>query len=199
MTDDQLTIESLRNWSQALLWISVALPVLGGLAAGARYYVDRNEKQISSRLTESKIQSAKIEAADARREVDDLKLKSAPRSISVTQRAELIAKLKAFNGQPIAISCKMMDGESCQLAMQLIDIFREAGYQVSDLAKTSLNELPGYITVTFFGNTEPSALKQIVSILNSSGIHTKYEKINANSLGMEHENIIHIVVGSKSP
>ena len=199
MTDDKLIIESLRNWSQALLWISVALPVLGALAAGARYYVERSEKQISSRLTEGQIQSAKVKATDALREVGVLKMKSAPRSISTNQREKLIAELKAFNGQPIAFSCKMMDGESCNFAMQLIEIFREAGYQVPDLAKTSLNELPDYIVVTYFGNSEPSTLKDIVATLNSNEVSTKHEKIIESTLGVHYENILHIVVGTKRP
>ena len=49
MTAEEATIETLRRWSQLLLWASVVLPVLGALAVGARYYVERQEKQLSAR------------------------------------------------------------------------------------------------------------------------------------------------------
>ena len=47
----QVSIESLQFWSQILLWISIVLPILAALAAGARYYVERYEKKLSGQLT----------------------------------------------------------------------------------------------------------------------------------------------------
>jgi hypothetical protein len=68
-----VTIESLRFWSQILLWVSIILPFLAALAAGARYYVERYEKKLSAQLTAAEIQQAKEDATFARSEVADAK------------------------------------------------------------------------------------------------------------------------------
>jgi hypothetical protein len=50
MTMEEATIETLRRWSHILLWVSIILPALGALAAGARYYVERYEKSLSAEV-----------------------------------------------------------------------------------------------------------------------------------------------------
>jgi hypothetical protein len=72
MSVEETTIEGLRRWGQILLWVSVILPVFGAIAAGARYYVERYEKQISSKLTASAIQTAKNDAAEARVQLEGI-------------------------------------------------------------------------------------------------------------------------------
>lgn len=112
MPDDQLTIEALRRWSQILLWVSVILPVLGGLAAGARYYVERTEKSISSRLTTTLIQSAQTQAETARAELSDYKQRNAPRRLNPEQRHSIIAAASDIRSLSIIVACRMMDGVS---------------------------------------------------------------------------------------
>lgn len=67
----QVTIESLRFWSQILLWVSIILPFLAAVAVGARYYVERYEKKLSAQSTAAEIQQAKEDATFARSEVSD--------------------------------------------------------------------------------------------------------------------------------
>lgn len=43
-----VSIETLRRWSHVLLWVSIILPFLGALAAGARFYVERYEKRLTA-------------------------------------------------------------------------------------------------------------------------------------------------------
>lgn len=69
------TLKTLRYWSQILLWVSIILPSLGAIAAGARYYVERHERNFTSQLTAGAIEQAKGEATTARSEVADARQK----------------------------------------------------------------------------------------------------------------------------
>jgi hypothetical protein len=65
----QPDIETLRRWSQILLWVSIILPTLGAAAFAARYYVERYEKRLSSAQAEETIRSARQDSEAARRDV----------------------------------------------------------------------------------------------------------------------------------
>jgi len=199
MPDDQLTIESLRRWSQILLWVSVILPVLGGLAAGSRYYVERKEKQISSRVTSISIQNARGEAIAARKDLDDFKQQTAPRRLSDRQRSNIMEKAGQLKGLPIVVACRLMDGESCDFAADLVTTLREAGSVVPNLVSTSLNDLPGYIAVCVTANGNPGHAKLVADTLISGGLNVKLEAVQQNSLGAWQLGSIYIIVGRKQP
>ncbi|MFC0152627.1 hypothetical protein ACFFJ4_02910 [Xanthomonas dyei] len=198
MPDDQLTIESLRRWSQIFLWVSVILPVLGGLAAGARYYVERREKQISSRISTASIQSAQIEAFAARKELGEFKQQAAPRRLSDQQRAKIINTIQ-LKGLPIVVACRMMDGESCDFASDLVAAFTQAGSVVPDLVKTSLNDLPGYVAVSYTGEGNSAQIESVVDVLIASGIDARLEAVKQNSIGGWRSGAFYVIVGRKLP
>ena len=81
----QVSIESLRFWSQILLWISIVLPILAALAAGARYYVERYEKKLSGQLTTAEIQQAQEQASFARSEVAEARDKQQQAEAAVSK------------------------------------------------------------------------------------------------------------------
>jgi mannitol-specific phosphotransferase system IIBC component len=199
MTEEQVTIEGLRWWSQFLLWVSVILPLLGGIAAGARYYVERYEKQLSSRLTATAIQNAKDEALNAKNDLARFKEQSAPRKVSDSQKSILLKSLAPLRGQAIAFACKLMDGESCAYANSLAAVFREAGCAVPDVVQTSLNDLPGYVAITAYGTVPSALLAKVADALSPANIDAKIESIKENSVGNWYQNIPHIIVGRKSP
>lgn len=199
MASEQITIETLRWWSQILLWISIVLPSLGALAAGARYYVERYEKQLSGRLTVAAIEQAKGDAAAARSELSELKEKTAPRHISAEQRKMMLTKLGTLNGRPIAFACRLMDGESCDYATELARLFIEAGCEVPEPIKTSVNDLPGYLAITVHGKADDSVANGLAGVFQAAGIPAKIEAIKENSVGVWYPDLVHVIVGRKAP
>ncbi len=61
-----MELERLRHWSQILLWLSVILPLLGGLAAATRFYVDRHAASVASALQKREVEIAKEDATTAK-------------------------------------------------------------------------------------------------------------------------------------
>lgn len=199
MSAEEATIEGLRRWSQILLWVSVLLPVLGALAAGARYYVERHEKQLSSRITVSAIQQAKDDAATARTELTEVKQKTSPRVLSAEQRAVLLPSVAKLKGRTVAFACRMMDGESCDYATELAQFFLEGGCQVPEPIKTSMNDLPGYLAIVVPGKADTELAEALASAFRAAGIPAKLEAIKENSLGGWYTDVVHVVVGRKRP
>jgi hypothetical protein len=130
MFTEEATIETLRRWSHILLWISIALPVLGALAAGARYYVERYEKQLSGRLTANAITEARQGASAARRELSELKQKSAPRELSADQREKILGVLRRTKGAVQILY--PADTEAQIFAKRIGVVIREGGWEVTE-------------------------------------------------------------------
>jgi len=199
MTPEETAIETLRRWSHILLWVSIVLPALGALAAGARYYVERYEKQLSARITSAAIQQAKQDVAAARTELSEIKEKSSPRRLSVEQRKGMLPTIAKLKGRPVAIACRMMDGESCDYATELATFLREAGCQVPEPIKTSLNDLSGHLAVAVHGKADIEVAKVLVAALQAAGIPARIEAIQSNSLGTWYQDVVHLIVGRKAP
>lgn len=199
MALQEATIESLKRWSHVLLWVSIVLPTLGALAAGARYYVERYEKQLSGRMVGAAIERAREDAAAARAETAELKTKTAPRRLSDAQRAAMLPVLAILKGHPLGFACRMMDGESCDYAAELATFFLDAGCQVGEPIKTSLNDLPGYLAVVPRGKADREVAKLLARDLDAAGIPARLEEIKAESVGAWYDDAIHIIVGRKAP
>lgn len=214
------TIESLRRWGQFLLWVSIILPFMGALAAGARYYVERYEKRLSAKITDAAIRqatedatAARADAGSARQEqsqisedlvrskqqLTELRERAAPRHIAAEQRQAMMPILKRLRGRSIAVACRMMDGESCDYGSDLINVLREAGCIVPDMIKTSLNDFPGYVVVTNHGDDDASEMGTIADALRSGGQAVRVEAVAENSVGMWYPNVAHVIVGRKAP
>ncbi len=143
MTAENATIETLRRWSHVLLWVSIVLPFLGALAAGARYYVERYEKRLTAQVTARAIRQASDEATAARsdaattkeaqaqigqeliksqQDLTTLRQKTAPRRLSAAERDKMLPILANLRGKPVAVACRLMDGESCDYALDLSSV-----------------------------------------------------------------------------
>lgn len=145
MTAEQATIETLRRWSHLLLWVSILLPVLGALAVGARYYVERREKELSARTTTAAIQEAKRDAASA--------AKYEYRPLDLEMRARVADPLKRvrsrFSNRPLSVLVTYEPGApppTRQYAAELADLFRDAGFDVKG---------PDFATVYLLGPSFP--------------------------------------------
>ena len=199
MSPKEITIEGLRRWSQILLWISVLLPVLGAIAAGARYYVERYERQLSSRMTSAAIKRAQDEASNARSDVTQLRAETAPRALTDQQRRAMLPLVESIKGRPIAFACRMMDGESCDFGNELAQFFLSAGCQVPQLIKTSLNDLPGYLVITTHGAANEQVARSVLAAFKAAGIEARIEAVPPNSMGVWYNDIVHVIVGRKAP
>jgi hypothetical protein len=168
MSPDEATIEGLRRWSHILLWVSIVLPALGALAAGARYYVERHEKRLSGQITAAAVENARRAAETSQQELAELRGKSAPRRLSADQRQTSLPFLERLSGRPVVVACRMMDDESCDFATALAAVLREAGCAVPDVIKTSLNDLPGYLALAANGDVASEVLQTLEAALRAA-------------------------------
>ena len=83
-----------------------------------------------SKKLELQVETQKERAADAEKELLNLKEKLKPRSISFEKSKRLIDELKEFSLKEISISSPLGDGEAASYAMQFQKIFTEAGWKV---------------------------------------------------------------------
>jgi hypothetical protein len=199
MTPEETTIETLRRWSQILLWVSIVLPILAALAIGARYYVERYEKKLSGGITSAAIQQARQDASEARSELSALKERTAPRRLSPEQRQAMLPFIAKLRGRPVAFACRLMDGESCDYASELAALFLQAGCQVPEPIKTSLNDLAGYVALSPYGKVDTEIVQLLTSAFQAAGIAARIEAIKENSVGAWYQDVVHIIVGRKAP
>jgi hypothetical protein len=92
-----------------------------------------------------------------------------------------------------------MDGESCDYGSDIANVLREAGYTVPDIIKTSLNDFPGYVVVTNHGDSEANEAVIIADALRAGGQPARMEAVVENSVGMWYPDVVHVIVGRKSP
>ena len=199
VTTEEAAIEALRRWSHVLLWVSIVLPTLGALAAGARYYVERRATQLAGQITTRAIELAHQDAASARSELSDLKARTSPRQLLPEQRLAMQPFLQGLKGRPVAFACRMMDGESCDYVTELAQFFLEAGCEVPEPIKTSVNDLPGFVAITNHGNSDRQVAKLVKQALDAGGIPSQIQEIKENSVGVWYNDVVHVVVGRKKP
>lgn len=210
MTPEDATIETLRRWSQVLLWASVVLPVLGALAGGVRFYVERQEKQLSARITTEAINRATKEAATTRSHLANLEQKTAPRSLSPEQQKSLLGDLRAALEGGIAtkhilinklvVTAANGNQEAQSFAMQFVKIFKAAGFE------SELNlPIPGlrpdvigiHIGIKGSQNIPESALA-LAKILANAGIQSTISQMEPHFSSSFPEAQFVLAVGAKS-
>lgn len=122
-----------------------------------------------------------------------------PRHLSAEQRNVMLPTLAKLKGHPVAFACLMLNGESCDYATELATFFLEAGCQVPEPLKTSLNDLPGYLAITSHGKANPEVIQLLVSTFQAAGIPAKIEPIKESSVGAWYQDVVHVIVGRKRP
>ncbi len=212
-------IESLRRWGQILLWISIVLPSLGAVAVAARYYVERQEKRLSTVRSEEAIRAAREQAAAAnvvaseaqraqaeikaelgrsQQALEDLQVKTAPRHLSAGQRAALLKAIGSrLKGKPIAFASKFSDGESADFATDLATTFKQAECVVPALIQTSLNDSPGALVIVSRGNADQHIVSILATAFAAANIPAQVGTVPEGSIGSWYNDVVHVIVGRK--
>lgn len=191
MSTEEAMIESLRRWSHILLWISIVLPALGALAAGARYYVERSEKQLASRLTADAVSAARKEARSTRLELAELKQKNAPRELSTEQRATIIGILQRTKGNVQVLY--PADTEAEAFAKRIGAVIREAGWAATEEGAMSFGPVVGLRLEVHDEESAPSytsVLKEALEIAFQNVLFQKNKNVDKGTL--------RLTVGSRS-
>lgn len=140
-----------------------------------------------------------VEHYRSARTMHELSEKASPRHLTTAQRRAMAPLLARLSGRRVAFAFRMMDGESSDYTAELVRFFREAGCDVPDPVKTSLNDLTGYLAITPHGRVDNDTCELLSQIFRAADIPVKIEALNENSVGMWYDDVVHIVVGRKSP
>jgi hypothetical protein len=122
-----------------------------------------------------------------------------PRHLSVEQQRAMLPFLEKLRGRPVAFACRMLDGESCDYAVELATFFLHAGCQVPEPIKTSLNDLPGYLVLTTYGKVDTDIPELLARVFQAAGIPVRIEAIKEKSLARWYQDVVHVIVGRKAP
>jgi hypothetical protein len=140
-----MTLEALNQilkWTVAVLPFALAFAGVGALITG----------NIITTQKEAEIQSLK------------------PRAVTETQRRDLLHRLNNSHGR-VGFMTRLMDAESGDYADQLADIFKAAGWDIAPTVKTSLNDLPGFVTLAATNPNLAALADTVANALNAAGIH----------------------------
>ncbi len=122
-----------------------------------------------------------------------------PRHLTVEQRQAMMPLLEKLRGRPVAFACRMLDGESCDYATELATLFLQAGCQVPEPIKTSLNDLAGYLAIAAYGNIDIDMPAQLAIVFQVAGIPARIEAVNESSVGTWYRDVVHVIVGRMAP
>jgi hypothetical protein len=110
----------------------------------------------------------------------------------------MLPLVRSLKGSQIAFACRMMDGESCDYATELAGFLANVGCQVPDLIKTSLNDLPGYLTISTRGQVDPYLGNELLAAFTAAECR-EGRTVKENSIGTWYNDAVHVVVGRKAP
>ena len=140
----------------------------------------------------------RAEIASTRSDLSNLRSTTAPRHLSQEQRDAMNRLVGKLKGRPLAFACRMMDGESCDYATELAAFFLQAGCQVPEPIKSSLNDLAGYLAIVTRGKADPGVAHAVLNALEAARIPAKIEAIKESSVVGWYDDVVHVIVGSKA-
>ncbi len=145
--------------------------------------------------------AAKMGAALAQSEqqLAQVRQRTAPRRLTAEQRKAMMPILARLRNQPVAIACRMMDGESCDYGEGFVVAFRAAGCQTSNIIKTSVGDFPGYIVLSPHGASDPAVLRTLAEAFKAAGIEAREQAVAENQIGAWYDNTVHVIIGRKAP
>jgi hypothetical protein len=92
----------------------------------------------------------------------------------------------------------LLDGESADFADQISAVFREAGWEIVPPNRTSMLDLPGFVTLLVTDPALASLSDFIAASLKTFGISCQRQDIAAGKIGEPIQpNAIYVVVGRK--
>jgi hypothetical protein len=192
-----------------LFWLGLIIALVGGLlsiglsreAVKVRfpivgdYYLDVAAAIL---LVAGLILSA-VEHYRSAKSFRELSEKTSPRHLTAQQLSAMEPLLGKLKGRPVAFAFRMMDGESSDYTSELVQLFRDAGCQVPEPIKTSVNDLTGYLAISPHGQVDSDMSDLLLEVFRAANIPAKAETLNENSIGMWYDNVVHVVVGRRAP
>jgi hypothetical protein len=168
---------SIPTLNQIFVWSAVIFAALSALAGAGAIFT---QNILDDRRT------VEISAIKARRLLEDQKL-------------AIITRLESTRGR-VGFYSRLMDSEGFDFAEQIAAVFRDAGWTVVPTLKTSLNDLPGYVSLAIVG--EAGELEQnanlIADALRAGELDVRNEPMREESLGGPREpNTVYVIVGRK--
>ncbi len=192
-----------------MFWVGLLIALLGGLlsvglsreTAKSRYPAvkDYHLDVVGLVLLFVGLVVSALDHVSTERQLSDLNQRTAPRHLSQEQRTKMLPILANLKGRPIAFACRMMDGESCDYATELARFVLDAGGQVPEPIKTSVNDLPGRLAITIHGKADVNIANAMANALRAARIPAEVESIKENSVGMWYPDVVHVIVGRKNP
>jgi hypothetical protein len=181
MTSEEATIHWLRSVSHVLLWVTVIFQILTVTAASGRYYVERREKRLSSKLSADRLRRTQETAEASQRELASLKEELAPRHLTDEQKSRLLQTLSNYKDEQIEIRCIFGDHESKEYGEEFVSIFRSAGWNTGgSLYQTGFAKDPHGVQIAVNANEAaggrlPSATMVLRQELLNLGIMTNMQ------------------------
>src|SRR3990172_9376846 len=192
MVTEETTIQTLRHWSQILLWVSMVSTIIAALAVTARYVIDRQEKELSSRRTEIAIEKARHDASTARDELAELKKKNAPRELSAEQRTTMLRILRQTKGTVLIFY--PADTEAQRFAKQLRAVIQEAGWTTAEEGTASFGPIIGLTLEAHDEYNTASYTRTLKEVLDTAFGNVLFQ-LNKNV----DKGTLRLIVGSKLP
>lgn len=127
----------------------------------------------------------------------DLKKKTEPRHIRPDQKEKLSQLLPAPASFKITAACRMMDTESCNFAEELIGVFKDLKWQVGDTNRSFLDDIQCDVVVAITKDDQIPIATLIMKALNSAGLKARNEPIRPNSMTVNTDDAIYLIVGAK--
>src|ERR1700730_3760660 len=172
-----MNVEFLNRW---LSWAAIALPLLTVVASAGALY------------------TRSILNARAAAELDSLK----PWRLSADQRTKLTEELRLLPAGRVVFSHRLMDGDGRDFAEELAAAFEAVGWSLGGIGGSSLNDLPGRVTVAIAAESAESLLQttdRVCDAMNKAGVSCGGD-LQPNSLGGPLErDTLYVVIGRKPP
>ncbi|MFA5165112.1 MAG: hypothetical protein WC481_06070 [Candidatus Omnitrophota bacterium] len=134
----------------------------------------------------SKLNDAVINVQDAARRI------SSERNISADLKCTLIENLKKIQPLEVNVVSIIGDAETYSLAVQIKDIFEEAGWKVEGVDQATYTVPPKHLVLVFGKKATPELERAITPLVDSFGYQRK--AVLDDMIG---ENAMRIIVGSK--
>jgi hypothetical protein len=163
-------------------WIAIIAAILTAISATGSWWTGR----IIDRRREVKITALQ-------KDFDAVK----PRHLSPNKKNKLMEKISKQKAK-IGFVSRLMDGESSDFADELAMAFKEAGWNVVDSLRTSLNDFPGFLSIFVTGENLNSVATFVCQAFKEIGIDCHPEHIEEGSIGGSRQpDTVYIVVGRK--
>jgi hypothetical protein len=148
--------------------------------------VRATNKVLQQDLEKSKHQVAKLEQ------------RVAPWHLSATQRERIRKTIAPAGPSRAIVICRLMDGEGCDFAGDLVAVLKDASWDVVGPGGNSLNNFFG---VDVFANSTSGKLEAaglLIAALRSAGIQCLSEPVKPDSIGGPlPEETVCVIVGRK--